>query len=170
METTTRTWISWRPAILTGLIAGLVFLMLEMVMVPLFLGVSPWAPVRMIGAIVLGQGVLPPPATFDITVFVAAALVHFVLAVIYAIILALIIHRLNMAIALVVGLLFGLGLYLVNFYGFTAQFPWFAEARNWVSIFAHLVFGVVSAWTYKTLAQRDLSTAEHQHEFRERTS
>jgi len=60
METTTRTWISWRPAILSGLIAGLVFLILEMVMVPLFLGVSPWALVRMIGAIVLGQGVLPP--------------------------------------------------------------------------------------------------------------
>ena len=170
METTTRTWISWRPAILSGLIAGLVFLILEMVMVPLFLGVGPWAPVRMIGAIVLGQGVLPPPATFDITVFVTAALVHFVLAVIYAVILALIIHRLNMGIAVVVGLLFGLGLYFINFYVFTAQFPWFADARNWVSIFAHLVFGVVSAWTYKTLAQRDVPMVEQEHEYRQRTS
>lgn len=50
--------------------------------------------------------------------------------------------------ALAVGAGYGLALYLVNFYLFTAVFPWFAMARNWVSVFAHIVFGLVAAWVY----------------------
>lgn len=42
----------------------------------------------------------------------------------------------------------------MNFYGFTTLFPWFAMARNWVSVFAHLVFGLAAAWAYKTLAEQ----------------
>jgi hypothetical protein len=45
-------------------------------------------------------------------------------------------------------------LYVVNFYGFTALFPWFAMARNWVSIVAHAVFGFAAAWVYEAFARR----------------
>jgi uncharacterized membrane protein YagU involved in acid resistance len=144
--------ISWRAAALAGLISGLVFLALELIMVPLFLGDSPWAPPRMIAAIAMGEGVLPPPGTFDATIVAVAMLVHFPLSILYAIVLAFLINRLSLGAALGVGAIFGLALYLVNFYGFTAVFPWFAMARNWVSIFAHIVFGVVAAWAYKALA------------------
>lgn len=50
--------VDWRAAIWAGIIAGAVFVVLEMLMVPLFLGGSPWGPPRMIGAIVMGEGVL----------------------------------------------------------------------------------------------------------------
>lgn len=151
-----RTRIEWRPVIWSGLIAGAIFLVLELIMVPLFLGMPPWAPVRMIAAIVLGRDVLPPPATFDIGIFLAAALVHFPLSIIYALIHALMLERwpMNTAMALLAGGVFGLVLYLVNFYGFTAVFPWFAEARNWVSILVHIAFGVVAAWAYGALRTR----------------
>jgi hypothetical protein len=72
--------------------------------------------------------------------------------IIYAVILAFLVHRLELVTALLVGGLFGLALYLVNFYGFTAIFPWFAEARNWVSIVSPIVFGLLAAWAYKTMA------------------
>lgn len=143
-----------KAGVLAGAIAGAVFLVLELIMVPLFLGMPPWAPVRMIGAIVLGEGVLPPPATFDLGILVVAAVVHFVLSIIYGLVTGLLVARLTMGPAVMVGLGVGLALYLVNFFVFTGVFPWFADARNWVSVFAHLVFGAVAAWSYKTLERR----------------
>lgn len=151
--------VDWSAAVRAGLVGGLIFLILEMMMVPLFLGGSPWGPPRMIGAMVLGPEVLPPPATFDLGVVAVAMGVHFALSVIFAAVLALLLARIGSGAALLVGALFGLGLYLVNFYLFTALFPWFANARNWVSIFAHVVFGLVTAWAYLTLATRRTATA-----------
>lgn len=140
--------LDWKAATWAGIIAGFVFLMLEMLMVPVFGGGSPWGPPRMIAAIVLGKGVLPPPATFDLGIVAVAMVLHFVLSIVYALIFALVVHRLSLGPALAVGAAGGLILYLVNFYGFTAIFPWFAMARNWISIFAHIVFGVAVAGVY----------------------
>ncbi len=53
-----------------------------------------------------------------------------------------------MGTTIMIGAVFGLVVYLVFFYGMTAVFPWFAEARNWVSLFAHVMFGVVLGWAY----------------------
>ena len=58
--------------------------------------------------------------------------------------------------ALAAGGVFGLVLYLVNFYGFTAVFPWFAMARGGLSIFVHITFGVVAALAYKGLQRRKI--------------
>ncbi len=146
-----RSTIDWKSAIWSGLIAGFVFLALELILVPLLQGGSPWGPPRMIAAIGMGKEVLPPPATFDLGIIFVAMLIHFALAIVYGLILALIIHRLSMGMAIVAGAAFGLALYAINFYGFTAVFPWFAMARGGLSIFVHLVFGVAAAWAYKAL-------------------
>lgn len=149
-----RTTFDWRAAIWAGIIAGIVFMMLEMIMVPVFGGGSPWEPPRMIAAIGMGRDVLPSPdqpATFDFSVLMIAVVIHMILSIMYTIILGFIVHRLGMWPALGIGAVFGLVLYLVNFYGFTAVFPWFANARNWISIFAHIVFGLVAAAAYKGL-------------------
>ena len=55
-------------------------------------------------------------------------------------------------VAVLIGAGFGAGLYVVNLYGFTAVFPWFAEVRDWVTFAAHVVFGVTAAVTYRALA------------------
>lgn len=143
----------WRAAVLSGLIGGLVFMILEMAMVPLFLGGSAWGPPRMIAAIVMGNEVLPPPATFDMGIVMVAMLVHFPLSIIYAIAAAIIFDRVSPLPSVIIGAVLGLLVYVINFYGFTAVFPWFAEARNWVSIFAHIVFGVAVAASYEGLVR-----------------
>ena len=135
-------------AIVAGLIAGAVFMMLEMMMVPMFLGGSPWGPPRMIAAIAMGTDVLPPPATFDLGILMVAIMVHLALAIVLALVFALIAKGRPMGMAIMIGAVFGLVVYLVSFYGMTAVFPWFAEARNWVSAFAHVMFGVVLGWAY----------------------
>lgn len=153
--------VGWRAAILAGLISGAVFLMLEMLLVPLLLDGIPWGPPRMIAAIVMGPGVLPPPAAFSPGVIMVAMAVHFALLVAFAVILAALIARAGFPAALAVGAVFGLALYVVNFYGMTAVFPWFAMARNWLSIVAHLVFGVVAAWAYVVLRPSQPRPVDH---------
>ncbi|MDQ3205688.1 MAG: hypothetical protein M3Q40_04130 [Pseudomonadota bacterium] len=152
METTTPSTrhpaINAKAAVWAGVIAGLVFVMLEMMMVAMFLGGSPWGPPRMIAAIAMGRDVLPPPATFDLTILMVAMAIHLVLSIILAFVFALIVKGRPLGTTVIIGAVFGLALYLINFYLMTAVFPWFAEARNWVSIFVHIVFGVVLGWVY----------------------
>ncbi|HEV8599015.1 MAG TPA: hypothetical protein VGQ69_06615 [Gemmatimonadales bacterium] len=148
----------WRGAVSAGLIAGLVFMMLEMIMVPLFMGGSPWGPPRMIAAILLGKQMLPPPDTFDAGILAAALLVHFSLSILYAVILAVLLAGRRRGAAIWIGAAFGLVLYLVNFYVFTALFPWFAMARNWVSVFSHVMFGLVSGWAYVAIRGPELAS------------
>lgn len=147
-------------AILAGIVAGLVFLVVEMLLVPMLLGGSAWGPPRMIAAIVLGQEVLPPPATFDGFILMTAVAFHLVLSVLYAVVFALVARTWSTGMALVAGIVYGLLIYAVNFYGMTAMFPWFAEARNYVSILAHALFGAVLAIVYKA-RQRVPAVAPH---------
>lgn len=146
-------FVHWRATVLAGLIAGAVFLMFEMPAVALFLGMSPWAPPRMMAAIVFGQSVLPPPDTFDLGIVMAAMMLHFALSIVYAYIIALVVQTRSVATAAGIGALAGVVLYLVNFYGFTYVFPWFAMARNGVSVAGHVLFGLVAAWSYRKLIE-----------------
>lgn len=155
-----RQTIDWRSAFWSGIIAGAVFMMLEMLLVPVFLGGSPWGPPRMIAAIGMGRGVLPPPDTFALVPMLVAMVIHFMLSIVLAVILALIVSRLGLGMAVLVGAAFGLLVYLINFYALTAFFPWFAMARNWISIFSHLMFGAVAALSYKWLQNPQGQTAK----------
>lgn len=135
-----------------GLIAGAVFMMMEMGLVAMA-GDSPWGPPRMIAAIVMGEGVLPPPATFDLMILMAAMAVHFLLSVVIGVGFAFVARRFGLVMAVVAGAILGLGLYIVNFYGFTTIFPWFAMARNTISIVSHIAFGVALGLSYRMLAK-----------------
>jgi len=148
----------WRAAVIGGCVAGAVFLVLELLAM-WAIGQSLWGPPRMIAAIVLGRDALIQPATFDASIMLAALIVHFVLAIIFAVILAVIMAPFSLdssfGMASLAGGLFGVAVYLVNFYGMTAFFPWFAEARGWVSFICHIVFGLVAADMYLRLERKE---------------
>lgn len=140
----------WKAAVWAGLVAGLAFMMAEMLLVWLVQGMSPWGPPRMIAAMALGRDMLPPPADFSFVGVMTAMLIHFPLSIVYGLVLGWAIHRLDKGAALLVGAVFGLiAVYAVNFYLIApVVFPWFVEARNWVGALAHVIFGVVLAGTY----------------------
>jgi hypothetical protein len=144
--------------------AGVVFLVLELVLATLIPGGSPWASPRMLASIILGRDVLHAPAAFEAGIMVAALAMHFVLAIVFALILSLIMVRFSFdssaGMASLAGAMFCLAMYLLNFYGMTRLFPWFAEARNWVSVVSHLVFGVVVADTYMRLERKDVHSSD----------
>ncbi|MBA3487892.1 MAG: hypothetical protein H0T88_12015 [Lysobacter sp.] len=146
--------INTRAALWASIVAGAVFMMLEMIMVPVFMGGSPWGPPRMIAAIGMGEGVLPPPATFDAGIMMVAMLIHFGLSVILAFLFAFIARGRAVGMATMIGAAFGLVVYLITFYGMTAVFPWFAMGRGWIGIFAHVMYGAVLGFVYASMARR----------------
>ena len=136
--------INWKQVLEAGFAAGLVFVIMEIVLVGIFMG-TPWGPPRMIAAIAMGEDVLPPPPSFDLGVLIVAMIIHFILSFILAAIYALLLTRFSRGIvaALIVGALFGLAVYLINFFVLTAVFPWFAGARTWITLISHIVFGMI---------------------------
>jgi len=145
--------MDWRAALWAGLIAGALFLIALLIIYPLVTGASPWVLVRFIGAIILGQDALVPPNTFNLGVTLVALLTHFVLSVIYTLIVAFIVHRWGILLAVIVGALVGLALYLINFFTFTLFFEWFSLARDWPFAAAHVLFGAIAGGIYELLEQ-----------------
>ena len=145
-----------RAAILAGVAAGVGSALAQVLLWLVFTDAFPHAlfrDARLTAAILLGQGVLPPPATFDAVILLISALIHFALSIVYGLALAWVLTRAAVGATLLIGALFGLALYAVNLYGFTALFPWFAQVRDWVTLTAHLVFGVTAAGVYRWLRQ-----------------
>ena len=103
----------------------------------------------------LGNTVLPPPATFDVSVMITATLIHFMLSITYAALLIFSTGRLDTFPALLAGIGFGVALYMVNLYGFTVIFPWFAQTRGLITLIAHAVFGLTAISVYRGLSFRN---------------
>ncbi|MCY7398802.1 MAG: hypothetical protein LH466_08210 [Sphingomonas bacterium] len=154
--------IDWKAVIWAAIIAAIVFMMLEMALVATVGDGSPWGPPRMIAAIVMGKEVLPPPATFEMGPMLVAMLLHLTLSVVFAAILGGVIssRNLNLGMSIIVGTLFGLLLYLMNFYVFTAIWPWFAMARGTIPIFAHAAYGLTLGWVYRALTSQRVKIIE----------
>ncbi|MDE2260432.1 MAG: sodium:proline symporter, partial [Betaproteobacteria bacterium] len=107
---------------------------------------------RLTAALVLGSSVLSPSATFVPSIMLTATLIHFAISIVYTAFVAALTARLDATRALLAGLGFGIVLYLLNLYGFTAIFPWFVQARGWITLITHGLFGVtavlVCRWLY----------------------
>ncbi len=147
-----RSVTDWKAGVWAGLIAGLVFLMLEMGLVWMIQGQSPWGPPHMMAAMVLGKDVLPPMgiwAPFDFKIVMTAMMIHLPVSIAYGLIGAWLLHRFDWAGGLMIGAGFGLAIYIVNFYVVApAAFPWFEMGRNWIGAFSHVVFGAVLGGAY----------------------
>jgi hypothetical protein len=115
-------------------------------------GGGAWIFPRYVAAMVMGEGVLPPPATFAVGPVLVAVIIHFILSILFALLLAFIIHRWGLLVGILGGALFGLALYAINYYTFSSfLFPWFYASRTWMDIVAHLLFGAVAGGIYELL-------------------
>lgn len=146
---------SWPAALAASLIAGVVFAALELGANWALRGVAPSVLLRMTGALILGPSTLSPPAGLDAGIVLAAAVVHLALSIVYGTFLALVLPRVEIAPGILIGGLFGLALYYINFYGFNIFSPWFAGMRDWVSIASHFAFGAVLACAYGAINRRE---------------
>ena len=141
-----------KAALLAGLLAGVVDLAL-LAASAWTQGQNVWVNMRHTAAILMGTGVLPPPATFDLLLFVVSTIVHFGLSMIYGVIVAFFVHKANWTIGLIIGVAVGFAIYVVNYYLFAPLlFPWLIESRSgMVPTLIHPVFGMIAAAAYLKL-------------------
>jgi len=149
----------WKAGLLAGLVAGVVELI---VLIGLAVGeaVPIWVPVRMTAAIVMGPAALTPSDTFDARATILAFILHFGLSLAYGVIIAALIRNLERMPALAVGVAFGIGVWLVNYFVLAPSFfPWLIASRGAVQTpFVHAIFGVAAVGAYLAIAARERRT------------
>ena len=141
--------MDWKAAFYAGIISGTVLLLLVLLAVPAIKGWNAWVIVRYISSIFLGEGILPPPASFNLGALIIALIVHVIISLGSAILLAFIIHRWGLLVGIVGGAIFGLCLYGINFFSLTYFFPWFYLIKGWSMMVSHIIFGAVAGGGYE---------------------
>ena len=136
--------------VMAGIASALIQILLWLVLGDDFPGIL-YRDAQLTAAMVLGRSVLPPPATFDAGVMLIATLIHFIISITCVAVLVLLTARLDTIPAPLAGIGFGVALYVVNLYGFTVIFPWFAQTRGWITLIAHGVFGLTAITVYRWL-------------------
>jgi hypothetical protein len=149
----------WLAAAVAGFAAGALLMVFELVWSVLVqgAGAATWAVPRMIAAIALGPDSLQSTES-GYRVLVTALVIHYVLGIVFGMALAVVVAPFHldssMALVLLVGGLFGVALYLFNFYGMVRYFAWFADLRGSAMLLQHVVFGMAAAGLYRWLERR----------------
>lgn len=147
--------------------AGTTHLIVTLTLMPLWLGVSPALFLRYVGALVLGPDVLVGSGAGAVVVGVV---VHYLLSLLMAAVIALVVHRWGMLVGLVGGAILGLAFYGINYYAMTLFFPWFFAANTPILLISHLIFGLTAGGVYESFDRFDLpldgepNHEEHPHD------
>lgn len=144
----------WSAAAVSGLAAGAVLMVLDLLWSALITGQSPWRTSHLIAAIMMGPNALAS-SEFELGVVASALATHYVLGVVFGLALAFILAGFHWdtgrGMVAIIGAVFGLALYVFDFHVMTQIFPWFAELRGWPTLASHLLFGIVAAVLYLEL-------------------
>ncbi len=146
----TRQVLDWSAAVWAGLLAGLIFLIVGVVASWLALA-DPWFVVRLIASSVLGPDVVPKPSELNTSILVVGMIAHFLLSILFALLVAFIVHRWGFVISFFGGALIGLAFYAINFYTMSYFFPWIFPLRNWIMLLSHVIFGAFAGAIYEML-------------------
>jgi hypothetical protein len=143
--------VDWSAAVWAGVIAGAVFLALNLFVTPTVIGGNGWVFIRLLASPILGQDILAPPASFDGAALAVGLVIHGVLSVAFTVLLAAIIHRWGLIVGLLGGAAFGVALYGVNIYTLTLIFPWFMTMKSGIFLLTHVIFGAAAGGLYEAL-------------------
>lgn len=146
--------VDWRAAVLAGLAAGTLFLILNLLLIPEIIGGTTEVVLRYFASIVLGPDAVGPSTGFGILTVITAVLLHYLLSIIFAIVVAYVVHRWGVVGGTIGGAVLGLSIYLINMYTFTLLFPWFFTMENTIFLIVHIIFGAAVGALYEVM-ERD---------------
>lgn len=149
----------WPAAVVAGLVAGAVAMVMDLLWTTLMQGGNPWHTSHQVAAMLMGPELLQGPTqAFNLGVVATAMAIHYGLGIVFGCIVAFIVtgfhYEGSLPMLEIVGGLFGIALYFINFYGMVRLFPWVAEMRSGAYLVEHLVFGMVAASVYWKLSRR----------------
>ena len=144
-----RQLVDWRAALIAGFIAGSVFLLFVVFVVPVIFGNGDISTaIRNIGSVILGPTALQEQESLSLIAILAALVVNYALAILATLLLAVIIHRWGLVTGIVLGAIFGFALYLINNFLTSQFFPWFIFNTTWF-VTAHIIFGAIAGGAYE---------------------
>lgn len=145
--------VTWRAIPIAALIAGAVFLAVNMLVTGLVLGLSPQTILRYAASSVLGPSVLTD-TSFAVTTF--GFLMHWVLSLLYTLIIAIVVHRWGLWVGIIGGGILGLCIYVIIFYAVTLIMPWLFAISGPLLAFNHVLLGAMAGGIYESLDTYDL--------------
>ena len=107
-EVRMRQLVDWSAALWAGLIAGLAFLLINVLLMWLAMGAHPWLFMEYLASLVLGSEVLELPPTFSGLELACSLGIHFFLSLLYAMLIAYVIHRGGIYTGIIGGAVLGL--------------------------------------------------------------
>ena len=145
-----RQLVDWKAAMAAGLAGGLVSFTSNILLSSWVLG-STWLLTKIIASILLGEAMLPPPADFSWPVLFSSLLIHLLLSVIFASLIAIVVHQWGIIISFLGGAMMGLAFYTIAFYTFSILFPWFFAFRSWIFLVMYVLYGAFTGSVYELL-------------------
>lgn len=136
----------WMPALIAGLIPGVILLILP--------HASPWEGLTVFSPAIMGREV---PASWGVNVS-GVVVIHLALSLIYGLIISLTVMNVRQLRALLVGGIVGLVLYALNLAVVSLWIPGLHNDEMPVAL-THLVFGLVAAGAYRGLLRRTVTAA-----------
>lgn len=150
----------WKSAVVAGLVAGGVAMVIDLLWTALIMGGNPWHTSHLVAALVLGPELLQGGTQqFNLTVVAVALLTHYSLGMLFGVVIAAIINAVHsessLPLIIAIGAFCGGTLYGINFYGMARFFPWVVELRGESYVVEHFIFGMTAAFMYWKLMGRD---------------
>lgn len=167
-STNTRT-IDWGMAMLAGVIAMIVFAVIEMAFSWAMRSASPLQPLVVFGTVTLHALMPSPSVGGGIRTAIVGAASLIALGALSGLILAYVVDRASMLTAAIAGAVFGLAMYAVDLYGIARFFPALLDLRDWMSALAYVIQGALTAALYKVMTRDDAlpASTEDVHDLRD---
>lgn len=153
MITQLRRQVAWPAIPIAGVAAGTAFLASQLLLSAVVLDTDPLFSLRYIAALVLGSNTLTDD--FTIGTAIVGLGVHYLLSLLFTLVIAIVIHRWGLLVGVVGGAVLGLSLYLINLYTLTSFVEWFFAFNSTVLLVSHVIFGVVAGGVYESLDRFD---------------
>ncbi|MFP4323912.1 MAG: hypothetical protein ACLFTK_15765 [Anaerolineales bacterium] len=144
--------VSWRAIPVAGLLAGTVFLLTNLLLSWLVFDIQPGLFLRYVASLALGSDVL---TTSGEGAWIAGLGVHYALSLLFALVIAIVIHRWGLWVGIIGGGVLGLAIYAINLYTMTLLFDWFFAINSTVLAASHALFGAVAGGTYELFDHYD---------------
>lgn len=146
----------WPAALIAGFLAGALLMILEFLWAVTG-GNDPWAVAHKVAGITLGHNVATTSG-FSTGVIATALMTHYVLGMLFGCILAAILSTFRLddspGMAFGIGAVFGLVIYIFNFYVMAKAYPWFVDMRTLETFIGHVIFGMTAGFVYWRMQRR----------------
>ena len=151
MQPRAKQLVDWSAAFWAGVGAWVLFMAASLLWVPKVIGVNPWVVIRLFASSVMGEDVLAPPAAAHTTALITALAVTLGACILFAMLIAFVLHRGGLVTGLLGGAAFGVVGYIFDVHIATLFFPWFLFMKHGAFLASYVLLGAASGGIYEIL-------------------